>query len=68
MKIQCEKQALSEAIGAVSKAVTQRSNFSALEGILFHAEGGYLTLTGYDLEIGITTRIEARIRTRAAWC
>lgn len=62
MKFTCEKQILSEAIAGVSKAVTQRSNFSALEGILFKAEGNYLTLTGYDLEIGITTRIEARIR------
>lgn len=62
MKFQCDKQSLSEAIAGVSKAVTQRSSYSALEGILFKAEGNYLTLTGYDLEIGITTRIEARIK------
>lgn len=62
MKIQCEKQSLSEAIAGVSKAVTQRSNVAALEGILFTAEGNSLTLTGYDLEMGITTRIDAKIK------
>lgn len=62
MKIQCDKQALSEAISGVSKAVTQRSNFSALEGILFQAEHDKLTLTGYDLEIGITTQIDAQVK------
>ncbi|MEG0804013.1 MAG: DNA polymerase III subunit beta, partial [Pygmaiobacter sp.] len=53
MKFQCEKQSLSEAIAGVSKAVTQRSNVAALEGILFTAIGTSLTLTGYDLEMGI---------------
>ncbi|MEG1932532.1 MAG: DNA polymerase III subunit beta [Pygmaiobacter sp.] len=62
MKFQCEKQSLSEAIAGVSKAVTQRSNVAALEGILFTAIGTSLTLTGYDLEMGITTRIDAKIK------
>lgn len=62
MKFTCDKQALSEAIAGVSKAVSQRSNIPSLEGILFKAEGTELTLTGYDLEISIITRIEARIR------
>lgn len=62
MKFTCEKQALSEAIAGVSKAVSQRSNIPSLEGILFKAEGTSLTLTGYDLEISIITSIEARIK------
>lgn len=62
MKFTCDKQALSEAIAGVSKAVSQRSNIPSLEGILFKAEGTWLTLTGYDLEISIITRIEARIK------
>ena len=33
-----------------------------LEGILLKAEGFQLTLTGYDLEMGIVTTIEANVK------
>ncbi len=62
MKLECDKTSLAEAILGVSRAVTMRSSVPALEGILFKAEGGKLTLIGYDLEMGITTGIDARIR------
>ncbi len=62
MNIVCDKTLLSSAIDGVSKAVTLRSSIPALEGILLKAEGFQLTLTGYDLEMGITTTIEANVR------
>lgn len=62
MKLECDKSSLAEAISNVSRAVTMRSSVPTLEGILFKAEGNTLTLTGYDLEMGITTQIDAQIR------
>ena len=63
MDILCDKTLLSEAIDGVSRAVTLRSSIPVLEGILLRAEGFTLTLTGYDLEMAITTTIEANVRT-----
>ena len=62
MNIVCDKSLLSAAIDGVSRAVTLRSSIPALEGILFKAEGFQLTLTGYDLEMAITTTIESNVR------
>lgn len=62
MEIVCDKSLLSSAIDGVSRAVTTRSSIPVLEGILLKAEGFQLTLTGYDLEMAITTTIEANVR------
>lgn len=62
MNIVCDKTLLSAAIDGVSKAVTLRSSIPVLEGILLKADGFQLTLTGYDLEMGITKTIEANVR------
>ena len=62
MNIICDKTLLSAAIDGVSKAVTLRSTIPVLEGILLKAEGFQLTLTGYDLEMGIVTTIEANVK------
>lgn len=61
MKIICNRALLSEAVVGVSKAVTLRSGNPILEGILFKAEGFQITLTGYDMELAITTSIEANV-------
>lgn len=61
MKIICERTLLNEAVTGVSKAVTTRSAIPMLEGIHIKAEGFQITLTGYDLEMGITTSIEANV-------
>ena len=61
MNIVCDKVLLSTAIDGVSKAVTTRSTMPVLEGILLKAEGFQLTLTGYDMEMGIVTTIEANV-------
>ena len=62
MNIICDKTLLSAAIDGVSKAVTLRSTIPVLEGIILKAEGFQLTLTGYDLEMGIVTPIEANVK------
>ncbi len=61
MKIICDKITLKEAVTGVSKAVMAKSSVVALEGILLKAEGMQLTLTGYDLEMAITTTIECNV-------
>lgn len=61
MKFTCNKENLSEAIQNVSRAVSSKSTILALEGILIKAKGGEITLTGYDLELGITTVIDATV-------
>ena len=60
MKFSCERAILNEAVNAAIKAVSAKSNVSAIEGILIVAEED-LKLTGYNLEIGITARIDADI-------
>lgn len=61
MKIICNSAELSEACQNVSRAASSKTAIPAIEGILISAKENSLTLTGYDLEMGITTSIPARI-------
>ena len=61
MKLICDRTLFGQCHCGCFKAVTQRSSIPVLEGILMKAEGFILTLTGYDLEMGITTTIEANV-------
>ncbi len=61
MKIICDKNKLNEAIQTVSRAVATKSNLASIEGILFVAENGALTLTGYDFEMGIKTTFDCDV-------
>lgn len=56
----CEKSEIYEAISNVSKATAERSSIACLEGIKLTLKGNVLTLTAYDLEIGIETDITVR--------
>ncbi len=58
MKFTCKKEDITTAIYNVSKAVSPKSTITALEGIKLRLENSKLELTGYDLEIGITTFID----------
>ena len=58
MKIICNTSILAEACNIVQRGVPQKSTLPATEGILLSAKNSKLTLTGYDLEVGITTTIE----------
>ena len=59
MKFICDRSTLSNALAGVSKAVAAHSNIPILEAVLFHAEQGRIILTGYDLEMAITTSVPA---------
>lgn len=57
MKFSCEKSVILEAVTTTSKAAAGKSTIEALEGILLELNDGLLTITGYNLEIGIRTEI-----------
>ena len=61
MKFTCEQKALYDAVSIVSRAVSSKTTVPALEGILMRAEKGLLHLSGYDLEIGISTCIDVKV-------
>ena len=61
MQFTCEKSALVNAVSIASRTVAQKSAIPALEGILIRA-GVKLSLSGYNLETGITISLEADIR------
>ncbi len=55
MKFSCEKDKLLEAINVTSKAASSKSTIASLEGLLLELNNDVLSITGYDLEIGIRT-------------
>lgn len=61
MKIICNTQALCEVCQNVQRAVSTKTSIPAIEGILLKATDDKLLLTGYDLEVGIKTLIEAKV-------
>jgi DNA polymerase-3 subunit beta len=65
MKFSCEKAILQSAVNTAARAVSTKSSIPALEGILVEA-GSILRLTGYNLETGIRTELEAGITEKGA--
>ena len=61
MKIKCEKENLVETLSVVQRAVSNKSNLAALEGVLLEAKNDQLVLSGYNMEYGIITSIEASV-------
>ena len=59
MRIRCNREELNVALSGVSRAVASRSPIPSIEGILFTVLGDSVVLTGYNLELGITTKIAA---------
>lgn len=62
MKFTCNSFELSEACQIVQRAASTKTAITSVEGILLIAEEGTLCLTGYDLEMGITTNIPCNIQ------
>ncbi len=58
MKFTCIKAEINEALSNVSRAVPQKSPLTALEGVKLYLNRNTLELTGYDLELGIQTKID----------
>ena len=61
MKFICNTSILSDACQSVQRAVSTKTSIPAIEGIFIKALGTEIVLTGYDLEMGITTSVPARI-------
>ncbi len=66
MKFSCEKALLVSALSVAGRTVAQKSTIACLEGILLRAGVG-VQLTGYNLETGITVRVDANV-TEAGVC
>lgn len=62
MNITCQRTELQSAVLNISRVVAPKSPIPALEGILFQATGNTIFLCGYDLNLGITTRLNAVVR------
>ena len=62
MKIICKRQSLVDAVSNVQRAVSSKSTLPALEGILLKTNSQAVELTGYDLELGITTFLKAEVQ------
>ena len=61
MNITIEKSELQNIVMMATRAVPSKSPITAMEGVLFEAVDGWLTVTGYDLRRAIYTSIEADI-------
>ncbi len=61
MKINVLRTDLANAVSVVSRAVSNKASIPALEGILIKVYGSKMTISGYDLEIGIKTSIDATV-------
>ena len=61
MRVSCERARLIEKVSFCLGAVASKSTIAALEGILIKTGEGNITLTGYDLELGIRTTLEAEV-------
>ena len=66
MKFTCNTSILAEACNIVQRGVPQKSTIPATEGIFMQAKNSRLTLTGYDLEVGITTSIDCSTETEGS--
>ena len=60
MRFSCEKALLQAAINTASRAVSSKSSIPALEGLLLQA-GSTLTVSGYNMQTGIRTKVPADI-------
>ena len=61
MKFSCEKALLQNAIAVTSRAAAQKSSIPALEGLLLQAGNEGLTVSGYNMQTGIRTTLEADV-------
>ena len=65
IQFSCQRDTLINAVSVTSRTVSLKSPIPALEGILVNA-GTVLTLTGYNLETGITISVEADVKEMGA--
>lgn len=61
MKFSCEKALLQNAVTVTSRAVAQKSSIPALEGLLLRAGEEGLTVSGYNMQTGIRSKVSAGV-------
>lgn len=61
MKFICDSQKFSELCSNIQRSVSSKSTIPAIEGILLTTAENSVTITGYDLEVGVITSIEAKV-------
>jgi len=61
MKFVCDTQKFSEICSNVQRSVSSKSTIPAIEGILITTADNSVTVTGYDLEVGVITSTEAKV-------
>lgn len=61
MKFSCEKIVLQNAIATAARSVAAKSSIPALEGLLLVCAGGMLTVSGYNMQLGIRTRFSCDV-------
>ncbi len=61
MKFVCHTADLAQACQNVERAASSKTAIPAIEGILMTTLDSAIKITGYDLEMGMTTKIPARI-------
>lgn len=61
MKFTVNRTDITEAVSNIQRAVSSKTSVPALECILVRADEGNLELTAYDLSLGMTTSIPARV-------
>ena len=60
MKIVCTQQNLQRGISAVSHIAGQGGTLPVLQNVLIKAEGGVITFSATDLEIGIVATVRGK--------
>jgi DNA polymerase-3 subunit beta len=65
MKLTCSQSDLNQALALVSRAISSRPTHPILSTVLLQADAdtGQLTLTGYDLALGLQSTIPASVET-----
>lgn len=61
MKFSVNKKDITEAVSNIQRAVSTKTSIPALEGILLSSQEENLELSAFDLELGITTVIPAKL-------
>ena len=61
LRITCAKDALAQALGVVSRALSTRTSVQILSGVLLEARGGELRIAATDMELSLRATVSAQI-------
>ena len=61
MNFKCDTQIIKSACASASKATSVKATIPTLKGLLLEAKENCLTITGYDLQLGIKKSITAEV-------